>query len=178
MAVTYFQIGSTVNVGTAQAAIEFTSIPSTYTDLLIKLTARASITSSSNTWEDIGIAFNGAALNNSVTSKVLYGFSTTTGSGSNVGWSAGFAASSTATASTFSNVEIYIPNYTSSVAKSFSVDASSETNGTSGINGLVAGLWNPSTQAAITGIKLGIVTGSSPLFVQYSSASLYGIKKD
>jgi hypothetical protein len=139
------------------------------------VSARSSVTSGSNTWEDIGISFNGGAVNNSVTSRVVFGYSSTTGSATNPSWPAGFAAAPIATASTFSNTELYIPNYTSNVAKSFSVDTSSETNAASGINGLGAGLWNPGTQAAITSIGFSITTGTSPLFVAGSTFSLYGI---
>lgn len=170
-----YQAIATVTVGAGGAAtVTFSNIPQTFTDLVIKLSARSSVASGTNMWEDIGIAFNGGTVNSSISTRGVFGYSSTVGSASSVTWPAGFAASSIATSSTFSNNDIYIPNYTSSVAKSFSVDTSSETNGAAGINALLAGLWN--NTAAITSIGLSITTGSSPLFVQNSTATLYGIK--
>jgi hypothetical protein len=73
------------------------------------------------------------------------------------------------TASTFSNIEIYIPNYAGSTNKSFSIDAVGENNATAAYAGLVAGLW--STSSAITAISIA----STTLFAEFSTATLYGI---
>ena len=75
-----------------------------------------------------------------------------------------------ATASTFGNAEIYIPNYASSNNKSVSADFVSETNAADAIFGLTAGLW--ANTSAITSIKLT----PAAAFAQYSTATLYGIK--
>jgi len=76
---------------------------------------------------------------------------------------------------TFGNSSIYIPNYTSSNYKSYSVEGAVEANGTSssGVQGLAmtAGLW--SNTAAITRIDLGAEVGN---FVSPSTFYLYGIK--
>jgi hypothetical protein len=166
----------TIALTQSAASVTFDNLPTSgYTDLKLVISARSSVTSGSNTWEDIGISFNGGAVNNSVTSRVVFGYSSTVGSATNASWAAGFAAAPSATASTFSNTELYIPNYRSNVAKSYSGDTSSETNAASGINGMVAGLWNPVTQAAITSIGFSVTTGTSPLFVAGSTFSLYGI---
>jgi hypothetical protein len=166
----------TIALTQSAASVTFDNLPTSgYTDLKVVVSARSSVTSGSNTWEDIGISFNGGAVNNSVTSRVVFGYSSTVGSATNANWAAGFAAAPSATASTFSNTELYIPNYRSNVAKSYSGDTSSETNAASGINGMVAGLWNPGTQAAITSIGFSVTTGTSPLFVAGSTFSLYGI---
>jgi hypothetical protein len=166
----------TIALTQSAASVTFDNLPTSgYTDLKLVISARSSVTSGSNTWEDIGISFNGGAVNNSVTSRVVFGYSSTVGSATNANWAAGFAAAPSATASTFSNTELYIPNYRSNVAKSYSGDTSSETNAASGINGMVAGLWNPVTQAAITSIGFSVTTGTSPLFVAGSTFSLYGI---
>jgi hypothetical protein len=78
---------------------------------------------------------------------------------------------STSTASTFSNAELYIPNYAGSNNKSSSVDGVSENNATASNMALTANLW--SDTAAITSIKLTPAGGGN--FVQYSTAYLYGI---
>jgi hypothetical protein len=88
----------------------------------------------------------------------------------------GFINGATSTASSFSNIEIYIPTYTStSNPKSFIVDSTHENNAT-GTNSLYIGLfgelWNPGTQAAITSLTLTPTAN----FVQHSTATLYGIK--
>jgi hypothetical protein len=165
----------TIELTQSASSVTFDNIPQTgYTDLKIVYSARSNVANGSNTWIDVGISFNGAAINNGITSRVLFGAGTSPGSQSNVLWPAGFSTGSSATASTFSNTEIYIPNYTvSGVAKSFNVDTSSETNATLGINGLVAGLW--SGTASITSIGLAGTTGTSPLFVAGSTFSLYGV---
>ena len=77
----------------------------------------------------------------------------------------------TATANTFANVSIYIPNYTSANYKSVSIDAVTENNATTAYAFLSAGLW--SNTAAITSAT---ITNSSGNYVQYSTAYLYGIK--
>ena len=70
---------------------------------------------------------------------------------------------------------IYIPNYTSSNAKSMSADSAREANqATDNYLVLDAGLWNPASNVAITSIKISPRVG--PNFVQYSTAYLYGIK--
>ena len=76
-----------------------------------------------------------------------------------------------ATASTFGNSEIYIPNYASSGYKSISADSVSENNATAAYAFMAALLW--SNSAAINRIT---ITGLGSSFVQYSTATLYGIK--
>ena len=75
------------------------------------------------------------------------------------------------TANTFANVQIHIPNYASSNYKSYSSDGGEENNATAAVMGIWAGLW--SDTSAITEIKLEDYNGGS--WVQYSSASLYGV---
>jgi hypothetical protein len=74
------------------------------------------------------------------------------------------------TANTFSNGEIYIPNYAGSNYKSWSSDAVTENNATSADMSLVAGL--TSITAAITSIT---IAGAAGNLVQYSTAYLYGV---
>ena len=159
-----------VTVGAAGAAsITFSNIPQTgYNDLVIKVSARDTTTgyySSANIpWQ---VQFNGLTTN--LSSRNL--FSTGSAVSSNTYASNIYGSNSTGldTASTFSNGEVYIPNYTSSNYKSTSIDAVAENNATAAGSQLNAGLW--SSTAAITSIKLLTYT----TFAQYSTFSLYGV---
>jgi hypothetical protein len=166
MATTFTKIAS-VTVGSGGAAtIDFTSIPATYTDLCLKLSAR----SDSAGAEAAIIEFNGSTTGFS--GRRLAGEGT--GGGASDTLTNIRAAIDTAadTASTFSNGEFYIPNYAGSTNKSVSLDQVMENNATAAVQSLVAGLW--SNTAAITSIKLSLNAGGD--FVQYSTATLYGIK--
>ena len=77
----------------------------------------------------------------------------------------------TYTANTFSNFSTYIPNYAGSNNKSYSVDGVTENNATASYQIMYAGLW--SNTAAINQITLVPDTLN---FVQYTTATLYGIK--
>jgi len=155
----------TITVGSGgSSTIEFTSIPQTYTDLKLVLSVRNSVDSA-----DGVIEFNGSSTN--VGSRMIVG------DGSNVAsyidTANYFAVSrSSYTASVFGNVEIYIPNYTSANYKSFSIDSAPENNATGTSLRMTWGLW--SNSAAITSIKL-TPGGSTPTWVQYSTATLYGV---
>ena len=154
------------------SSVTFSSIPSTYTDLLVKISVRSN--GSGNL--DAGyMRFNGDTTS-TYTSKNLYGNSSSTFSTSSSAtyFYLPFAPESSATASTFSNSEMYIPNYTSSNYKSISVDVTSENNSATADYSdvqIFAGLW-PST-SAITSLVIGPWVGSA--FVQYSTIYLYGI---
>jgi len=158
----------TVTVGSGGAAnIEFTSIPQTYTDLVVKLSARST---STNTFENYILTFNGSSQTG-MSGRHLYGTGSAAGSGS---YSSGdgsiFSVPANVTASTFGNAEIYIPNYTSSNNKSISIDNVSENNATAGQQNLQASLW--SNSAAITSIRFALSGGN---YAQYSTATLYGV---
>jgi len=173
MANTYEAI-ATVTVGSGGAAnIEFTSIPGTYTDLVLKTSLRS--TNTSGDWDPVKININSSASNFS--GVILYGTGSAadseTPSGQDITVST-YTSNANNTASTFGNIEIYIPNYTStSNAKSISIDGVSENNATAALASLSAKLFNPGTQAAITSIKL-LPYGLN--FAQYSTATIYGIK--
>lgn len=163
---TFTQIGSAVTVGAGGAAsIDFTSIPSTYTDLVVKLSSR---TARANVVDFIQINFNGSAT--SFTARGIEGNGSSAASFTDTVF-IGSTSGSSSTASTFGTLEVYIPNYTGSTNKSYSVDAVGENNGTTAYSDLVAGLW--SNTAAITSIKLLSATASN--FSQYTTAYLYGV---
>ena len=174
MANTYTLISSvTVGAGGA-SSIDFTSIPATYTDLKVVISAR-------NTGAELnGIVYvqpNSATTN--LSGRLLYGTGSAAGSGSYTTDPAiwGYCCGDTATASTFSNTEFYFPNYAGSNYKSVSVDSVNENNATEARQSLFAGLW--SSTSAITSLKFLTADNSafaSKNFKQYSTAYLYGIK--
>jgi hypothetical protein len=143
------------------ASIEFTAIPQTYTDLLIKFSHRS--TTSSNT---VTVEFNNSSSN--LSNRRLYGNGSvaTSFTGTDIVL---YTSRSTDTASVFASTEIYISNYASSNNKSVSIDNTTENDSTAYEAQLQAGLW--SNSAAITSIKL--IGGAN--IAQYSTASLYGI---
>jgi hypothetical protein len=96
-----------------------------------------------------------------------------TGTGTNFNRLAGTSVRSNETASTFSNSEIYLPNYaSSSINKEYSSSGVVENNATAANSVLTAGLW--SSTAAITQIDL---VGMGGDFVSGSTFYLYGINK-
>lgn len=166
MANTYLQIGSTVTVGSGGAAnIEFTSIPATFTDLVVK----ASLRGSTNGNIDMFCEFNGVTTG--YTFKWISGDAATAGSASGSTANAGFMAMNNNTANTFASNDIYIPNYLSSNNKSSSFDGVTENNATTAY--MVLGARLSTITSAITSVKLVPSPGN---FVQYSTATLYGIK--
>lgn len=167
MPVTYKKIAS-VTVGVAGAAnIEFTSIDGTYTDLVIKLSARSTNASVN---PGLLIAINGNTTG--LSTRLLYGDGSAAASYTATD-EIGTPAGDNATASTFGNAEIYFPNYSGSTNKSFSADTVNENNATSATQYMTAGL--RSNTAAITSILLK--PSASASFKQYSTATLYGISK-
>ena len=169
---TYIKIASnTVGAGGA-ASVTFSSIPATYTDLVMKISSRQNADTNAVM---LSFTFNGNATGYS--RKNLYtdgsGIGNLTGSSETLSRFA-FSDSSTFTANTFTNAELYISNYTSAYAKSVSSDGAAENNATLGYLSLSANLWNPTSQAAINSIGVSISSGGSS-FVQYSTFTLYGI---
>ena len=162
----------TITVGSGGAAsIEFTGIPSDADDLLLVVNAR---TAYAGTGDNIVARFNSDSANN-YTYRWLYGNGSSAGSGTgSISGILGISASgSTSTANTFGNSAVYIPNYAGSTNKSASCDAVNENNATGATQFINAGIWN--NTAAITTITL--VSTTSSTISQYSTASLYKIKK-
>jgi hypothetical protein len=157
---------STVGSGGA-ASIDFTSIPSTFTDLCIKVSARSAASSVN---PGLIIKFNGSSTG--FTGRNVYGNGSAAASYSDTSGEIGVLAGNNATASTFGNAEIYIPNYAGSTNKSFSVDSVNENNATSASQFLYANLW--SNTSAITSITL--LSGGAVNLLQHSTAYLYGVK--
>jgi hypothetical protein len=167
MANTYVKIAS-VSVGAGGAAtMAFSSIPSTYTDLVLLYSARAS--EPTGTFYEVSVTLNGST--SGFTAKQLYGDGSTAASSSPTTRQVGLIGNVATTSNTFNNNQVYFPNYAGFTNKSYSVDAVTENNATTAYANIVAGLW--SNTAAINAISIAVTSGN---FVQYSTATLYGIK--
>jgi hypothetical protein len=147
--------------------IAFTSIPQTYTDLVIQMSVRGAWTGG---YDSLGMYFNGLQSNISNNSLGSNGTSAFTGRST-------YRALATLNTelnspSVFSIVTITIPNYSGSTFKQIMVENIVETTGTVAYPVMVSQLW--SNTAAITGVSFD--TGTSGLtLVQKSTVSLYGI---
>ena len=168
---TYVAIAKSTPAGAGGiAGIDFTSIPSTYTDLLVVISARSSVAAF---LQGLYVQFNGSSATNYSYTE-LYGYNATTGSfkeSSIANTFIGQLPGTSGTSNTFGSIELYIPNYAGSTNKPMSTTSTQEINSTTNWQGgAVANLW--SNTAAINRIY---IYGSSNL-AQYSSAWLYGIK--
>ena len=171
MAFTYSKLAEvTVGAG-GTSAITLNNIPQNYNDLVLKVSARYS---ASGPW-DMRLTFNDNAAS-------VYSMRALNGAGAGTPGSASESAQASTwlgtlqgvTASTFNNMELYIPNYASTTtAKSISTDNVNEANQTDARSHLISGLWN-----SVVAISKLSITVSSGTFVQHSSATLYGVKAE
>jgi hypothetical protein len=166
---TYTLISSTT-VSTNTTTVTLSSIPSTYTDLKLVVSARASTNPYGAAWADSQLYFNGSNAN--LTTRAISGNGTVAQSDPYTDITIRIPSSG-ATSNTFGNAEVYIPNYAGSTNKSLSTDIVTENNATQSRIELIASLW--SITSAITSISLTAL--SSTQFVPNSTFYLYGIKK-
>ena len=169
MANTYVAI-STVTVGSGgTASIEFTSIPQTYNDLCLVVSARSETNNTGNLWCQI----NGSTATLPVV--LLYGdgaaASGAISAGSDYIWN--YSVPANYTANTFSNNEYYFPDYTTSIQKVLLQSGVTENNATTAF-AVLSGARYSSVTAAITSIKLSIYFSGD--IAEYSTATLYGIR--
>jgi len=166
-----YELIASATVGASPVTtIDFTSIPSTYTDLCLKMSLR---TNRGGTFDYATINFNNSAAD--YTLRVLEGNGSSTFSYTRSTFAVnliGRADGADATSNTFASIELYLPNYTSSTNKPMSIDSVQENNDSTAYQDLFGGLW--SQTAAIN--RLTITNGTDNAYVQYSTAYLYGIK--
>jgi hypothetical protein len=155
-------------LGTAAASIEFTSIPQTFTDLVILCSLR---TNRDSQIDIVVIRFNSSTTN--YANRRLEGDGSSAASAASTDGRAGDATASLTAANTFSNFSCYVPNYAGSTNKSASTDTVTEDNITFARQGIHALLW--SDTSAITSIEALPLFGTQ--FVANCSISLYGITK-
>jgi hypothetical protein len=167
MANTFVKI-ATATVGSGgSSSIDFSSIPQTYTDLIVKISAR---NNEADTAASLRFYFNGDTGNINV--REARANNATLASYSISYAQAGYVAADQTDANCFGASSIYVPNYTSSNYKSSSAETVSVSN-TSAQNFSVfsARLW--SSTSAVNQITIT----SSGTWQQYTTAVLYGIKK-
>ena len=153
------------------ATVSFTSIPQTYTDLLLKVSARD--TATSVVYSSITTTFDSSSSIYSRTTLYNTGTATPYASESPTGVTYLYidypGSNALMTTNTFGSAELYIPNYTTSYKKSMSVVSAVENRSlTYSENYTSAVLYN--TTAAITQINL-----TYNQFATGSSFYLYGI---
>lgn len=166
MAATYTPIAS-ITLGTAADSVTFSSIPSTYTDLVV-IASVGNATTSSN----MLLRFNSdTATNYSNTTMLGSGTATTSNRYSNQSAIYLIERMEIAdTASTYSASTININNYSNTTTYKSTLSRSNTPNGGTPGTDLVMGLWR--STAAITSIALSVNTGS---FTVGSTFNLYGI---
>jgi hypothetical protein len=155
----------TKTLGADAASIEFTSIPQTYTDLVLVLSCRTT------RLIQVGDGYLIKPNNTTPTARVLTGDGST--AYSDTGYTGIFPTAAT-TANTFGNAVAYFPNYSNTTTnKSFSVDDVSENNATGAFQTISANLY--SSTSAITSLKIESINATN--IVANSTISLYGITK-
>jgi hypothetical protein len=164
MATTYTLIDSEVLTSSA-ASVTFSSIPATYTDLVVRISGRTDVNNNNTYYQ---CEFNASTAN--FTYRQLYADGTSAGSSSGTFGYFGVTSGAADVANVFGNAEIYIPNYAGSTNKPFSVFAVQEDNASEVYMSAIAGL--RSNTDAITSIKIKSATGN---LVSGSSFYLYGI---
>ena len=169
MANTYTLISSNVLTSTT-ASVTFSSIPATYTDLVLKYNARSSYSSSSVGW--LYTTFNGAStLFSSLWIENNFGTAGTSLLNNTSEMYPGIIPFLSYASNIFGTAEMYIPSYASSEYKPLSISSAVEQKSSSGDVKAVSASW--SNTAAITSIKMTPEFGS---LVSGSSFYLYGIK--
>lgn len=169
MAITYVLLNSvTVGAG-GSSSMNFNSISGSYTDLLLKVSARNSVDGAA--W---GLQFNGVTGNLNYVTKLEFGDGSSANPSNPSQTNYILSAYTTnVTGNGFDTFDIYIPNYTTSSPKSVFCDKtnSSTANGATVYITLTSGNW---TSANAPIVNLSIITSTGTI-AQYSTAYLYGI---
>jgi hypothetical protein len=175
MANTYTLISSNV-LSSSAASVTFSAIPSTYTDLVIRWSARD--TTSTAVGVTLYLQFNA----NTGTGQTIYSYTRLRGTGSaaDSGLDANFYRGdsslyngTSSTANTFASGEFYIPSYTASQNKPYSNFNVDENNATLGYILASAGLYRDTSA-----INSTTITALGTAFAIGSSFYLYGISKN
>lgn len=173
MAVSAYEVINTQTLVATTATVTLSSIPASYTDLVLVTQSRASTTGTYDT--DIGIRFNGDS--SAVYSRTaLYGNGTSASSFRATGEGAIFAGVnplSSGTANVWGIVTWNIMNYSQATTYKTILVRSSCTGASADDTRAVVGLWR-ATPTAITSLSLILASGGS--FAIGSTFTLYGIK--
>ena len=162
-------------LASSAASVTFSSIPQTYTDLVLRVSARTDRSGQQS--DGLIWYYNTTSGSASASYTTLYGSGSAAASSRNNGNFGELADyttdGATSTANSFGNLELYIPNYTTTGTKPASAFGVTETNATTAYMGATAALF-ASSIGAVT--SLLIYPGWSTNFVSGSSFYLYGIK--
>jgi hypothetical protein len=163
---TYSLIQAQTLTSTA-ASVTFSNIPQNYTDLKLMVSSRDTY---AGAHLDVFLQLSGITTSVYTYLRVVGNGSTVTSStGTDVKAPIAIHTGSTATANSFANYEIYIPNYTSASNKSFSSDIVSEQNATLAYTATYSAIM--ANTSAVTSIKIFGETA----FAIGSTFYLYGI---
>jgi hypothetical protein len=163
----YESIATTTVGGGGSATISFSSIPSTFKHLQLRIIARSTAGGSSVTGMNCSI--NSSV--NAVRNHYLYGNGSSASAGSQVANQIGWATGTSMLASTFATSIVDILDYqNTNKNKTFRMLSGDDTNGAGDI-ALFSQLFD--TTAAISTLTLSLGAGN---FAQYSQAALYGIR--
>jgi len=163
----------TVTVGTAQASIAFTSIPSTYKHLQIRSIAQCSTNTSP--WQRIVVAFNSDTTNANYADHLLQGNGSTASAVAETSSRKGFGLAAQSGSTYFgANITDVLDYANTNKYKTSRTLRGFDSNGvyTNQIITLESNLWM--STAAISSITLTLEDSSN--FNTYSSFALYGVK--
>ena len=167
MATTYVPIQS-ITLASSAASVTFSSIPQTYTDLVVMYTTR-----SSEATTVAGATIYPNSLDAYIHDTNIEGYEGAAYSSKSYHWNAPTAGASTTT-NTFSTREIYIANYASASIHAGSNFGVVENNSTLGWDVMCSAMLH-NTATAITSIQI-LANGVGGSFVAGSTFHLYGIK--
>lgn len=162
---TYVELDKVTVSGSSTTYIEFLNIPQTYTDLVVKVSAR----STNGTILSLDTRFNGDTSN--AYSRTYYftsgsgGFSAPEANTPAYQWA--YPQGTDTPTGTFCSDTLYLNNYTSSINPKPLLSRSNQ----SGSINMISGQWRSSS--AITSIRMALASGT---LVAGSTISLYGIK--
>lgn len=166
---------NTISVGSGGASsITFSSIPATFTDLVLVISGR---TASSAVNDQMVVRFNGDSAGNYLW-RALIGTGAAISNSNNeyvTSIGSGHFSAATNTTSAFGSASFFIPNYALAKKKTFTSEAVYARDAATGTGLLSLGGGNWEGTAAITSISISASSASN--LVEFSSASLYGILK-
>ena len=160
---------STITVsGSSVSTIQFTGIPQTYTDLKLVFSAR--------TTSGSGLAYSTFTVNNAASTNVVFRNIVTEGSATvstytQVAYGTGGETTAGGTPGTnpiFNSTEIYLYNYSGNTAKAYSIDMTM---------GHILWFWMSANTMSLTTPITSLHFYNANNFAQYSTATLYGIRK-
>jgi hypothetical protein len=168
MSSTYTLLQKITIGATGAISVTFNNIPQTYTDLVVRCSARDAL---SGYYDIYNVTFNGNTTNYSFRDSYAVVPASSVGSETGASYSTGWMPGANATANVYGIAEFFIPNYTSSKYKAYNYQTYVGGTTTGTIVGYGSGNWR--NVAAINSVTLA--TFNSVNFTQYSTFYLYGV---